>query len=74
MKNDLIIIIWPRGEPMYLTHTETRLHAMYTCCVHLSILAITNFTVLFLSPSKIALEVFYFYPPPQLLDEMYALE
>ncbi len=50
---------------------------MYTCCVHTSVLTSTILAVLFVSPSKIALEKFYVYchpPPPLLLDENYALE
>ncbi len=48
------------------------LHAIYTCCLHLSILTSTILAVLFVSPSKIALEKFYVYCPPLLLDEIYA--
>ncbi len=45
---------------------------LYTCCVHISIRTSTILAVLFVSPSKIALEKFYVYCPPLLLDEIYA--
>ncbi len=49
------------------------LHTIYTCCVHIYILKSINLAVLFVSPSKIALEKCYVYcPPPLLLDEIYA--
>ncbi len=43
------------------------LHDMYTCCVHISILTSTILAVLFVPPSKIALENCYVYCPPLLL-------
>ncbi len=67
-----LIIIWPRGEQYEPNSYLNTVSMLYTCCVHTSIRTSTILAVLFVSPSKIALEKFYVYCPPPLLDEIYA--